>query len=67
MIFYDVAYEKQDHIKAYLCMGRDNNMDIKHAYNDHINTDMPYNLFRQLCSKCWNRDKYRFIVIDKGS
>ncbi|CAG18160.1 unnamed protein product [Bracoviriform congregatae] len=97
MIFDDVACEKQDHIKAFFCMGRHKDVDsfylcqtytripkhlirdnanflvlfrqdemnLKHIYDDHVNTDMPYNSFRDLCSACWN--KYGFVVIDKDS
>ena len=40
-------------------------MNLKHLYNDHINTDMKYNKFEQLCMHCCNDNKYGFIVIDK--
>lgn len=99
MIFDDVACEKQDHIRAYFCMGRHKNVDsfylcqtytripkylirdninflvifrqdemnLKHIYDDHVNTDMQYNTFKDLCSACWNDNKYGFVVIDKDS
>ena len=38
-------------------------MNLKHEYTDHVNTDMSYTQFRDLCSSCWN--KYGFLVIDK--
>lgn len=40
--------------------------NLKHVYNDHVNTDMSYKKFCELCSKCWQH-KYGFIVIDKDS
>lgn len=40
--------------------------NLKHLYNDHVNTDMSYQDFCELCNKCWQR-KYGFVVIDKDS
>lgn len=48
-----------------LVLFRQDEMNLKHVYDDHVNTDMPYNQFKSLCSTCWNDDKYGFIVIDK--
>jgi hypothetical protein len=98
MIFDDIACEKQDHLKAYFCMGRHKNVDsfylcqsyaqvpkhlvrdninfmvifrqdemnLKHIYKDHVNTDMSFELFKELCSQCWY-EKFGFLVIDKDS
>ena len=49
-----------------LVLFRQDDMNLRHVYNDHVNTDMSYNQFRDLCSICWNNDKYGFLVIDKG-
>ena len=37
-------------------------------YNDHVNTDMPFEKFKQLCAHCWTNDKYGFVMdaTDKG-
>lgn len=40
--------------------------NLKHVYNDHVNTDMSYENFCKLCGTCWQQ-KYGFIVIDKDS
>ena len=40
--------------------------NLKHVYNDHVNTDMSYDEFCTLCSDCWQK-KYGFLVIDKDS
>jgi len=40
--------------------------NLRHAYNDHVNTDMSYDDFYALCRACWQR-KYGFVVIDKDS
>jgi len=96
-IFDDVACEKQQHIRAYFCMGRHKNVDsfylaqtytripkhlvrdnanllvlfrqdftnLKHIYYDHVNTDMSFNKFCEMCQHCWNLSNYNCIVIDK--
>jgi hypothetical protein len=38
--------------------------NLKHIYDDHINVDMNFQMFKELCSTCWN-DKYGFLVVDK--
>jgi len=40
--------------------------NLKHVYNDHVNTDMSYDEFCLLCRDCWQK-KYGFLVIDKNS
>nr|AGO14413.1 hypothetical protein CsmBAC4b19.4 [Cotesia sesamiae] [Cotesia sesamiae Mombasa bracovirus] len=44
---------------------RQDEMNLKDIYDDHVNTDMSYNSFRDLCSARSN--KYGFVVIDKDS
>lgn len=41
-------------------------MNLKHIYNDHVNTDMSFLTFKEFCSKCW-KNKYGYVVIDKDS
>ena len=41
-------------------------MNLKHAYNDHAASDMTYTKFHEMCSNCWD-DSYGFIVIEKES
>ena len=50
-----------------LVLFRQDERNLKHVYEDHVNTDMTYTQFRDLCSACWNADKYGFVVIDKDS
>lgn len=40
--------------------------NLKHIYDDHVNVDMSYQQFRDLCLICW-KDNYGFVVIDKDS
>lgn len=39
-------------------------LNLKHAYNDHVNTDMSWEDFQEICKKCWE-GRYTFLVIDK--
>lgn len=50
-----------------LVLFRQDEMNLKHIYDDHVNTDMTFTQFRDLCGACWNDDKYGFVVIDKDS
>ena len=45
---------------------KQDNMNLRHIYDDHVNTDYTFEDFRRMCSLCW-RDKYGFLVIDKDS
>ena len=48
-----------------LAIFRQDEVNLKHIYDDHVNTDMTYVQFKELCSKCWRDDKHGFLVIDK--
>ena len=39
-------------------------VNLKHVYHNHVNTDMSFDKFKELCSICW-RESFNFIVIDK--
>jgi len=49
-----------------LILFKQHGINLKHMYNDHVNTDMSYEDFCELCRNCW-RQKYGFLVIDKNS
>lgn len=51
----------------FLVIFRQDDTNLKHIYNDHVNTDMSYEAFKKLCLKCWQDDKHGFLVIDKHS
>lgn len=38
--------------------------NLKHIYDDHVNVDMSFQQFKDMCGECW-KDKYGFLVIDK--
>lgn len=48
-----------------LILFKQDEMNLKHIYDDHVNTDMSYAQFKAICSACWNDIKHTFIVIDK--
>lgn len=49
-----------------LILFKQDEMNLRHVYNDHVNTDMSFENFRYICAECW-KDKYGFLVIDKDS
>lgn len=50
-----------------LIVFKQDELNLKHIYEEHVNTDMSFNAFKELCNKCWNTSKYSFLVIDKES
>jgi hypothetical protein len=38
--------------------------NLKHIYNEFVQSDMSQQQFRDICSQCW-KNKYDFLVIDK--
>lgn len=46
---------------------RQDETNLKHAYEDHVNTDMTFDEFKEMCALCWRESKYGFLVIDKDS
>lgn len=47
-----------------LILFKQDDMNLRHIYSDHVNTDMSFENFKHMCSICW-KDKYGFLVIDK--
>ncbi|XP_044763927.1 uncharacterized protein LOC123320626 [Coccinella septempunctata] len=72
----DVAFLCQTYVMASKHLCRDNlnvivlfkqdDTNLKHAFNEHVSPDMSYGEFKQLCAFCWNSTKYGFIVIVKN-
>lgn len=42
-------------------------MNIKNIYNNHVGSDMTFDKFLKMCSKCWKNNKYGFLVVDMES
>lgn len=40
-------------------------LNLKHIYNDHVNTDMKFDKFKEMCGKAWSLHKKGFFVINK--
>lgn len=41
-------------------------LNLKRIFKDHVSTDMNYEQFRHICLRCW-KGKYGFLTIDKSS
>lgn len=50
----------------FLVIFKQDDLNLKHIYSDHVNTDMSFDMFRKVCIECW-KDNYGFLVIDKDS
>lgn len=48
-----------------LVLFQQDELNLKHVYEDHVNTDMSFAQFKKLCSACW-KDRHGFILIDKN-
>lgn len=51
----------------FLTIFRQDEMNLKHIYNDHVNTDMSFENFKKLCLRCWQDGEHGFVVVDKTS
>lgn len=44
-------------------------LNLKHVYNDHVGSDMSFVTFKELCDRCWKKadsnTTHGFVVIDK--
>ncbi|KAI8115644.1 hypothetical protein CVS40_12141 [Lucilia cuprina] len=47
-----------------LIIFKQDEMNLRHIYNDHVIGDMTFNEFMKICSECW-KDQYGFLVISK--
>jgi hypothetical protein len=55
----------RDNANMLVIFKQDNN-NLKHIFNNHVNPDMTFTEFENICRLCWNK-KYGFLVIDKES
>lgn len=39
-------------------------LNLKHIYDDHVNTDMRFDQFQEICSECWQQN-HEFLVVNK--
>jgi len=47
-------------------MFKQDDLNMRHIYRDHINTDMNYEIFVKICQKCWE-DRHGFLLISKDN
>jgi hypothetical protein len=47
-----------------LVLFKQDDKNLQHVYQDHVNTDMTFEQFKNMCRLCW-KDKFGFLVIDK--
>ena len=47
-----------------LIIFKQDNLNLKHIYDNHVSTDMSFNQFCDMCSKCW-KDDFGFLCINK--
>lgn len=48
----------------FVILFKQDEMNLRHVYNDHVTTDMVFEKFKELCALAW-KDNYGFLVIDK--
>ncbi len=48
-----------------LLVFKQDDRNLRHIYNDHVNCDMKFDQFKELCNMVWNRGKNNFLTIDK--
>ncbi|KAK9700974.1 hypothetical protein QE152_g30899 [Popillia japonica] len=45
---------------------KQDDLNLRHVYDDHVGVDMSLETFKQMCSEYW-KDKYGFLTIDRDS
>lgn len=48
-----------------LLLFRQDDLNLKHVYDEHVNSDMSFTQFKNLCTDCWNKDRFSFVVVCK--
>jgi len=71
----DVAFLCQTYVAAKKHLLRDNanilvifkqdDLNLKHIFDEHVSPDMSYETFKRICSACWNKNKFGFLTIVK--
>jgi hypothetical protein len=51
----------------FIILFKQDDLNLKHVYNNHVGSDFTFQQFKNLCNECWNSDDYGFVVIDKTS
>ena len=48
-----------------LILFKQDEMNLRHVYDDHVTTDMTFDKFKEICSTCWRDDSHSVLVIVK--
>lgn len=48
----------------FILLFKQDDLNLRHVYTDHVSSDMTFDKFKEICSHCW-RNNYGFITIDK--
>jgi GTPase SAR1 family protein len=48
----------------FIILFKQDELNLKHVYDDHVSPDIEFDEFKKLCRLCW-RNKYDFVTIDK--
>jgi hypothetical protein len=51
----------------FIVLFRQDELNLKHVYHNHVGNDFSYLQFKNICDDCWGLDDYGFLVIDKTS
>jgi hypothetical protein len=54
----------RDNANMIVCFRQDD-LNLKHIYNDHVNSDFSFEKFKSICSNCWNGSKFGCLVLMK--
>lgn len=49
-----------------LIIFKQDEVNLKHIYDEHVNTDMTYSSFKDVCIECW-KNKFGFFVLVKDA
>jgi len=49
----------------FIVLFRQDDLNLRHVYDEHVNTDMTFDKFKEVCSICWNSDERGFVLVDK--
>ena len=48
----------------FLILFKQDDLNLKHVYNDHVSSDMKFDVFKNMCLECW-KENYGFLTICK--
>lgn len=50
-----------------LILFKQDDLNLKHIYMDHVGTDMDFEEFKKICHICWANNNYEFLTIVKDN